>query len=91
MFKCFYANSTRKCIDILDELVEEYNNTKHSSIGMIPKEASQTINEAEVWRNLGNYSPPNQPKRKAPKFSLGDKIRSQGKRSLRERIYTTMD
>ena len=88
MFKCFYANSTRKCIDILDELVEEYNNTKHSSIGMIPKEASQTINEAEVWRNLGNYSPPNQPKRKAP---LGDKIRSQGKRSLRERIYTTMD
>ena len=42
---------------------------------MIPKEASQTINEAEVWRNLGNYSPPSQSKRKAPKFSLGDKIR----------------
>ena len=27
----FSANSTRKYIDILDELVEEYKNTKHSS------------------------------------------------------------
>ena len=52
MFKYISANSTRKYIDILDELVEEYNNTKHSSIGMTPKEASQKEKAAEVWRKL---------------------------------------
>ena len=31
MFKYFSANSTRKYIDILDELVEDYKNTVHSS------------------------------------------------------------
>ena len=34
MFKYFSANSTRRYIDVLDEFVEQYNNTKHSSIGM---------------------------------------------------------
>ncbi|XP_065667188.1 uncharacterized protein LOC136089140 [Hydra vulgaris] len=32
MFKYFSANSTRKYIDVLDEMVNKYNNTKHSSI-----------------------------------------------------------
>jgi len=41
MFKYCSANSTRRYIDVLDELVEQYNNTKHSSIGMTPKEASK--------------------------------------------------
>jgi len=41
MFKYYSANSTKKYIDILDELVQEYNNTKHSSILTTPKEASQ--------------------------------------------------
>ena len=76
MFKYFSANSTKKCINILDELVDEYNNTKHSFIGMTPKEASQKENEAEVWRILyGNCdlpSPPSPPKRKTPKFSLNN-------------------
>jgi len=73
MFKYFSANSTRRYIDILDELVEQYYNTKHSSIGMTPKEASKKENETKVWRKLyGNYDPPS---RKAPKFSVGDKVR----------------
>jgi len=68
MFKYFSANFTRKCIDILDQLVVEYNNTKHTSIGMTLKEASQKENEAGVWRNLyGNYDPPSLPKHKTPK------------------------
>ena len=32
MFKYFSANNTRKYVDILDLLVEQYNNTIHSSI-----------------------------------------------------------
>ena len=41
MFKHFSANSTRVYISILDKLVEQYNNTKHSSIKMTPVEASK--------------------------------------------------
>ena len=44
MFKHFSANSTRVYISILGKLVEQYNNTKHSSIKMTP--------ENKVWRNL---------------------------------------
>ena len=43
MFKYFSANSTRKYIDILDEMVNNYNNTKHSSIKMTPLENYEKI------------------------------------------------
>ena len=73
MFKYFCANSTRRYIDVLDEFVEQYNYTKHSSIGMYPKEASKKENETKVYSNLyGNYDPPD---RKTPKFSIGDNVR----------------
>jgi len=49
MFKYFSANSTRKYIDILDQLVEQHNNTIHSSIGMTPKGASEK-NKSSSWR-----------------------------------------
>ena len=56
MFKYFSANNTRKCLDVLDVendlLVDQYNNTIHSSINMTPKEASRKENENKVWRNL---------------------------------------
>jgi len=80
MFKYFTANSTRKYVDILDKLVDRYNNTVHSSIGMSPKEASEKKNEVKVWRNLyGNYAPQN---RMTPKFKVGDKVRITKKGNL---------
>ena len=45
MFKYFTANSTNVYIDVLGDLVKQYNNTKHSSIGMTPVEASKDKNE----------------------------------------------
>ena len=52
IFKYFSANNTRKCSDVLDLLVGQYNNTMHSSIKMTPVEASREVNENKVWRNL---------------------------------------
>ena len=52
MFKYFFANQTRKFVDVFDLLVDQYNNTIHSSIRMTPKEASRKENENKVWRNL---------------------------------------
>ena len=39
--KYLSANNTRKYVDVLDLLVDQYNNTIHSSIKMTPKEASR--------------------------------------------------
>ena len=40
LFKYFSANNTRIFVDILVLLVDQYNNTIHLSIKMIPKEES---------------------------------------------------
>ena len=45
MFRYFSANNTRKFVDVLDLLVDQYNNAIHSSIKMTPKEASREENE----------------------------------------------
>ena len=49
MFKYFCANNTRKYVDVLDLLVDQYNNTIDSSTKMSPKEASRKENENKVW------------------------------------------
>lgn len=85
MFKYFSANSTRKYIDIIDALVDQYNNTKHSSIKMTPVEASLKKNETTVWRNLygvGTISSD------SPKFSIGDRVRISKKKKTFEKGYT---
>ena len=52
MFKYFSANNTRKYVDVLDLLIDQYNNTINSLIKMTPKEACRKENENKVWRNL---------------------------------------
>ena len=52
MFKYFSANDTRKYIDVLDLLADEYNITIPSSNKMTAIEASREVNENKVWRNL---------------------------------------
>ena len=72
MFKYYAANNTRKCVDVLDLLVDQYNNTIHSSIKMTPKEASRKENANKVWTNL---YPELSGKTLAPKLSIGDHVR----------------
>ena len=72
MLKYFSANNTRKCVDVLDLLVDQYNNAIHSSIKMSPKEASREENENKMWRNL---DPEFGGKTLAPQFSIGDHVR----------------
>ena len=85
MFKYFSANSTRKYIDVLDRLVDIYNNTKHSSIKTTPIEASKKVNEKIVWMNLNGNETINQIK---PKFAVGDKVRITKKKKTFEKGYT---
>ena len=87
MWKYFTDNNTNVYIDILPDLVKNYNNTKHSSIKMTPVEASKDKNELTVWRNL--YPDRLEAARINPKFSVGDKVRLSKKKALFEKGYTT--
>ena len=84
MFKYFSANSTRSYLPILDDLVRQYNTTRHSSIKMTPVDASLKKHEAKVYWNLYGDLPPMQ----APKFRIGEKVRITKKKGVFEKGYT---
>jgi len=86
MFKYFTANNTRKYVDVLDNMVGIYNNTRHSSIKMSPIKASMKKNETTVWRNLYGGLHPEPPEK--PKFSVGDKVRISKYKHIFEKGYT---
>ena len=70
MWKYFTAERTHRYLDVLQHLIDSYNNTYHSSIKMKPSDVN-TENEHEVWNNLyGKYRKPTK-----PKFRIGDYVR----------------
>ena len=71
MWKYFYSKGTYKWIDILDDLVYNYNNTKHRIILMKPKDVSNK-NEDEVWTTLYGHIYGDLP---LPKFKVGETVR----------------
>ena len=85
MFKYFSANNTRKYIDVLDLLIEQYNNSIHSSIKMTAFEASREVIVNKVWRNLypefGGVI-------LIPKFSIGGNVRITKKKKIFDKGYT---
>ena len=85
MFKYLSANNTRKYVDVLDLLVNEYNNSIHSSIEMTPNEASRKEMKNKVWRNL---YPELGGKTLSPKFSFGDNVRITKKKKIFDKGYT---
>ena len=84
MFKYFSANNTRKCVNVLDLLVDQYNSAIHSSIKMTPKEANRKKNENKV---CGNFYPEFSGKTLIPKFSVGDHVRITKKKNF-DKGYT---
>ena len=79
MYRYFTFKSTSRYIDILQALVESYNNTKHSSIGLRPSEVNVS-NESDVLRKL--Y------RKKLPlkyKFEPNDQVRiSENRRAFKK-------
>ena len=86
MWKYFSAKSTNVYIDVLPNLVKQYN-TRHSSIKMTPVKASKKENELRVWRNL--YPEHLEIHDVKPKFSVGDKVRISKKKKTFKKGYTT--
>ena len=80
MWKYFTSNSTNNFINVLTDLVREYNNTRHSSVKMTPVNASKKENELTVWRNL--YPEHLEIHDIKPNFSVGDNVRISKKKKI---------
>ena len=86
MYKYFTANNTYKYVDILPDLINEYNNHKHSTIKMTPTEASMKYNEKVIKNDV--YSIDDKTIYKY-KLKVGDRVRiSNYKRTLFDKGYT---
>ena len=73
MWKYFTANETEIWYDVIDDLVNDYNISFHSSIGMTPTEARKEENSDTVWYNLyGDFLLHDFGK---PKFKINDHVR----------------
>ena len=86
LWKYFTANGTHKYIDILQALIEKYNNTKHRSIKMTPVEAQKPENHEHVFRHLYGERMKKLGQQK-PKFQVGEKVRLAVQKDLFEKSY----
>ena len=69
MWKFFYKSQGYDWLDVLDKLTDNYNNTKHRSIGMKPIEVNEE-NEFEVWKKVfGGVKD-----FKKPEYKTGDSV-----------------
>jgi hypothetical protein len=62
----------KRWIDVIYDLVHNYNNSYHRSIKMTPVEGSTKENESTVYKNLYGGS---EMFKKSNKFKVGDKVR----------------
>jgi hypothetical protein len=84
MWKYFTANNSYKYIDVLQALVEKYNNSYHSSIKCTPIEAQKLENRKKVFKNL--YGKNNA--KRLPKFRIGDRVRITKKKNTFDKGFT---
>lgn len=74
MFKKFSLQGNYKWYDILKDLINQYNNKRHRTIGMKPSEVSKS-NEHIVKARIQKETMPKLEKRLPKKFYLGNEVR----------------
>ncbi len=87
MWKYFTANNTHVYINVLQQLVDHYNNKRHRSINTTPNEASLPKNYTKTFNSL--YATPHIANQKRAKFNVGDAVRLIKKKKTFEKGYTT--
>jgi len=85
MYKYFTAKETDKWVEILPDLVNGYNNTFHSSIGMKPIDARKEENEGTVWYNL--YGSHLLHDFGRPNYKIGDGVRISKYKTIFDKGY----
>jgi len=83
MWRYFTHNNTRRYLDVMQDIIHSYNNTRHRSIGIAPSQVDSS-NEQMVRDKL--YPP--KPKTFKFKFDVGDTVRISVKRQPFDKSYT---
>ena len=76
---------TNRYVDVLDNLVNSYNNTYHTTIRCRPSEVTKH-NEALIWKNIYGGKKSAKNKRKF-KFSIGEQVRISKQKKLFRKHY----
>ena len=83
MYRQFTELETDKWVKMLPELVNEYNNRKHRTIGMSPSDGSKKENEEQIKREVFTEDISS----KKPKYKVGDYVRIYKYKNLFEKGY----
>lgn len=88
MHPVFYLRGNVKWIDILPDLIDRYNSTRHRTIRMTPKEAANpSKKQLRILKKV--YEKPRVvPGEKKPKFHVGDLVRVSVTKGVFEKGYT---
>ena len=70
MYRYLTARNTRTYLNVLPQLLNEYNQTRHQSIGMAPRDVTDH-NEGVVWPKLYGKRLKRRPR---PKLKVGDRV-----------------
>ena len=84
MHKKFTENNNTIFYNILDQLVNNYNNKYHSTIKMTPIEGSKKVNEKKI-KSIYNF----EKTKKLGKFKIGDRVRISLEKNIFEKSYET--
>ena len=71
MYRYFTARNTRTYLNVLPQLLDGYNGSRHRSIGMAPRDVTDK-NEGAVWSKLYGKRLKQCPR---PKLKVGDRVR----------------
>lgn len=86
MWRYFTYSRTHKYIHVLQQIVDAYNHSKHSSIKMTP--AAVTIDNAGyAWRNIQNRFTKEKPRKSSFKYKVGDYVRISKSKGAFEKGY----
>ena len=86
MMKILDSRNTRKWDDLIPEIIGWYNNRKHSTLGMTPKEASMKKNEEKI-QEVNSLPQDELGKKRVPKFKIGDTVRIARTKHIFERGF----
>ena len=81
--KCFYKNKNTKWIDVLDDIVSNYNKTPHKTTGYPPEDVTEE-NRDEVFKKMF----PNKRVKVTCRLNIGDKVRKIREKQLFDKGYT---
>ena len=85
MWKYFYSKGTYTWVDILDNLTDNYNHSKHRTIMMKPADVNKS-NKDKVWITLYGYVQGDFP---IPKFKVNDTVRVSKYKNIFDKEYET--